>query len=53
MIAGFPRFPVWCCTVQFIREREPETPKMAEPYFQFQIWWQILNLEARIPIQVS
>jgi len=40
-------------TVQFIRKGDPETPKMAEPYLQSQIWWQILNREARIPIWVS
>jgi len=31
---------------------EPETPKMAEPYFQLWIWQQILNQEVRISIQV-
>jgi len=31
----------------------PETPKMVELYFRSQIWWQILNMKAHIPIQVS
>jgi len=33
------------------RSANPKTPKMAEPYFRSQIWWQILNLQARILIQ--
>jgi len=31
----------------------PETPKMAQPYFQSWIRWQILNRKAQIPIRVS
>jgi len=34
------------------RSANPESTKMADPYFPSWIWWQIVNREARFPIEL-
>jgi len=35
------------------RSVDPETPEIAKLYSWLQIWWQILNWEAQVPIHIS
>jgi len=50
LIHSLGKLPHFCLNGQ---SSNPETPKIAKPYFRSRSWWQILNREARIPIRVS